>query len=262
VTGLLPDSGLRLNPDAAHPPFAWQVALPESWTMLDTHPATWQRSLERLVDERLAGRRLRPADRRELLSHLEELVISAQRGGVLISLVQVGVLSGGGVASAGLHLAWYDSSPAPATLATVRRAVGRQGVVEEIDTDAGTVLLQRDRMTAAVPGSTGHRGLTSLQAFLPLPGRTWTAVVATASAQPELTDLLRDLVLATAVSIQPVDEAATGPAQTPGPDDPPGDGRPAATFTPVDKPTASGIERGFGTMVLRRIDPPDDPGPG
>jgi hypothetical protein len=227
--------------------------------MLDTHPATWQRGLERLVDERLAGRRLRAADRRELMSHLEDLVISAQRGGVLISLVQIGVLSGGGVASAGLHLAWYDSSPAPATLATVRQAVGRQGVIEEIDTVAGTVLLQRDRMTAAVPGSTARRSLNSLQAFLPLPGRTWTAVVATASAQPEMTDLLRDLVLATAGSIQPVDDTTTGPRRTPEPDDRPDGDPPPVGFTPVDKPTAPGIERGFGTMVLRRIDPAGDP---
>jgi hypothetical protein len=261
VTDLLPIDGLRLNPDAPHPPFAWQVALPESWAMLDTHPATWQRSLERLVDQRLAGRRLRAADRRELVSYLEDLVTSAQRGGVLISLVQIGVLSSGGAASAGLHLAWYDSSPDPASMATVRKAVGRQGVIEEIDTEAGPLLLQRDHITAAVPGSPVRRGLTSLQAFRPLSGRCWTAAVATASAQPEMTDLLRDLTLATAGSIQPADDTGTGPSPTPQPDDQP-DRQPAAPFDPVDKPAAPGIERGFGTMVLRRIKPPDDPGSG
>ena len=101
----------------------------------------------------------------------------------MLSLVQIGRLPNGVVSTAGLHLAWYDSTPDPSSLATGRQAIGRQGLVEEHDTDAGTVLLQRDHVSVEPPGRGSRVGLTSLQAFLPLPGRPWTAVVATATPQ-------------------------------------------------------------------------------
>ncbi len=37
-------------------------------------------------------------------------------------------------------------------------------------------------------------------------------------------------------------------------------GDPAATWAPAGSPAAPGFERGFGTLVQRRIDPPADPG--
>jgi hypothetical protein len=240
VTGLLPDQGLRLNSDAPHPPFSWHIALPQAWAVLDTNPSTWQRALDRLIDERLAGQRLKAADRRELLSHLEDIVVRAQRGGVLLSLVHFGRLAGGGFGSAGLHVAWYDSAPDRASLATVRAAASRQGTIEEVETAAGTVVLQRDHLMVTPPGLNARRGLTSLQAFLPLAGHTWTAVVASASAHPELTEPLRDLVVTVAGSIEVAEPGAAPVA-------------PAVSYVPVDKPNAPGIEQGFGTMVLRRI---------
>jgi len=247
VTGPGPDD-LRLNPDSAHPPFAWRVALPESWAVLDTHPATWQRSLQPLVDERLAGQRLPAADRRQIVRHLEDLVGSAQRGGVLLSLVFIGLLDADTPISAGLHIAWYDSSPEPASLTTARRAAGRQGIVEEVDSPAGTLVVQRDHLMVAAPGSAARQGLTSLQAFLPLPGLTWTALVATASPHPETTDMLRELVITVAGSIEPVREPAAHPA--------PGTRPPAYRATRT--PDAPGVDKGFGTMVVRRVDPGAD----
>jgi len=247
--------GLQLNPDVAHPPFAWQVALPDdpSWSVLDTHPSSWQRSAERLVDDRLAGRRVRSAQRREVLDFIADLVAACQRGGTLISLVQLGFLGGGILASTGLHLAWYDSSPDPASIATVRQATSRQGVTEEHDTPAGPILVQRDFASLVAPG--GSRvGMTSLQAFLPLPGRTWTAVVATASPHTELTDLLHELVVAVAGSIQAADDEDEDEDQ-PTDDEPPGPDVAADRYAPVEQPQAPGIERGFKTLRAHRVDP-------
>lgn len=251
MTGLLPDGGLPLNPDATHPPFRWEVSLPSDWAVLDTHPSSWQRSVERLVDTRLAGQRLRSAERRQVLAFLGDLVADCQRAGTVISLVQIGRLSGGGVGSAGLHLAWYDSRPDQASLALVHQAVGRQGVVEEVGTAAGTVLLQRDHVSLTPPGNTSRVGLTSLQAFLPLPGECWTAIVASAGAQPELVPVLRDLVVEVAGSIRRLDD---GPGGSGSPDPDPAPER-AADFTPVPPPNAPGIERGFGTLVPHRVEP-------
>lgn len=257
MTGLLPEAGLRLNPDAVHPPFGWHVALPSDWAILDTHPSSWQRSLERLVDDRLAGQRLKSAERRQVLHFLSDLVANCQRAGTLVSLVQIGRLSSGAVGSAGLHLAWYDSSPDPASLAVVRQAVGRQGVIEEIDTPAGPAMLQRDHLSLAPPGSTTRVGLTSLQAFLPLSARTWTAVVATAGAHPEMLPVLYDLVVAVVGSIRPLDDQPAHPesAPTAAPES-------GTVYTPVPPPKAPGVERGFGTLVVHRIDPDEPTGEG
>jgi hypothetical protein len=252
---LVPGVGLQLDPDAPHPPFSWHVALPADWAVLDTHPASWQRSLERLVDDRLAGRRLKAADRRQVLGFLGGLVADCQRAGTVISLVQIGRLSTGGVASAGLYLAWHDGSPAPASLTTVRQAVGRDGVIEEIETPAGPILLQRDHLSVAPPGSTTRVGLTSLQAFRPVPDSSWTAVVATAGAQPELVPMLRDLLIAVAGSIQRPDDASRDAWSAPPAGPPPEE----SSYDPVPPAQAPGIERGFGTLVVRRVNP--DPHP-
>jgi len=249
VTGLLPEAGLQLNPDAAHPPFRWHVALPSEWAILDTHPSSWERSLEGLVDDRLAGQRLKAAERREVLQFLGTLVGDCQRAGAVISLVQIGRLGNGTVGSAGLHVAWYDSSPDRASLALIHQAVGRHGVTAEIDTPAGQALLQRDHVSIAPLGSTTRRGSTTLQVFLPLTASTWTAVVATAAAHPEMVPMLRDLVVTVAGSIRPLD------AQ-PAPSEPtPADDGPGVAYTPTPPPDAPGIERGFGTLILHHIEP-------
>jgi hypothetical protein len=250
VTGFIPSDGLRLSPEAAHPPFAWQVALPSDWAFLDTHPSRWQRSLDRLVDDRFAGQRLKSAERRALLHALADLVANCQRAGTLLSLVQLGRLSSGGVASAGIHLAWYDSGPDPASLTTVRQALSRQGTVEEVSTPGGVALLQRDHLSVDPTGTGNRVGLTSFQAFLPLPGTTWTVAVATAGAQPELLPMLRELVTAVVSSIRPLDGQSdraepASPTAPPSPD-----------YSPVGPPDAPGIERGFGTLVPHKIDPP------
>jgi hypothetical protein len=249
VTGLLPGTGLRLSPAATHPPFGWEVALPSDWALLDTHPASWQRSLERLVDERLAGRRLRPAERRQVRDHLADLVANAQRAASVLTLVQLGRLSTGGVASAGLSIAWHDSSPATADLATVRQAVGRTGVVDEIATPAGDALLQRDHLSVVPPGGTSRVGLTSLQVFLPLTGTCWTVVVATAGARPELVPMLRSLVVEVVGSIRRADEPPPRSTPTdPAPTD-------LAPTDPARVDRGPGIERGFGTLVVHRAEP-------
>lgn len=256
MTELLPGTGLQLNPDVSHPPFTWQVDLPAdpSWSVLDTHPSSWQRSAERLVDERLAGTRIKAGQRREILRFLDDLVASCQQAGTILSLVQIGYLTSGELSTAGLHLAWYDSTPELASLATVRQAIARQGVIEEHETAAGAVLLQRDYQSLAPPGVGTRVGLTSLQAFLPLAGRPWTAVVATASAHPTMTGRLHEIVLGVAGSITPLDDAGASSGNEAAVAEPPPED-PAGPYRPVPADPAPGIGRGFGTMITHRIDP-------
>jgi hypothetical protein len=208
MTRMFADGGWVLNPDVASPPFAWEVALPDegSWAWLDTHPSSWQRSVDRLVDDRLAGTRLRAAERRAVIANVGDIVSAAQQAGALLSLIQIGLLESGKLGTAGLHIAWYDSTPDPADLAMVRRAISNQGTVERHDTSAGVVLLQRDSRLVLPPGHESKVRVTSLQAFLPVPDRCWTAAIATAGAHAELTEVLHGIVLAVASSIQPLDD--------------------------------------------------------
>lgn len=251
MTALLPATGLQLNPDAAHPPFGWTVDLPADWTVLDTNPASWTRGADRLIDERLAGQRLKSADRRAVRHALDELVAAAQRGNVLLSLIQIGQLSGGGIATAGLNIAWYDSTPDLAGLALVRQAIGAQGVVSEHETELGTIVLQSDHLSLVPPGSDSRVGMTSMQAFLPIPDQPWTLVVASVAAQPAMHDVLHMLVLAVASSVRPISDAADG-TNASGPDVP---FDAAAGFHATTLPHGPGVERGFGTMVRHQIDP-------
>lgn len=248
--------GLQLNADAPHPPFAWYIDLPSDWALLETHPARWELSVSRLIDDKLAGKRLKAADKREIAGHLADLVAAAQRAGTIISLVQIGQMSDGAFASAGLNVAWYNSAPEKSSMATVRRAARGIGLLEEYDSPAGPFVFQSETQAIAVtPGSLQRTHVTQLQAFLPLPDTTWTAIVASAAAQPLMRPVLTDIVLGVASSIYRQDR-------------PPSDLRPAGIpFDPrfdgdgPAKPSTDGIpgmERGFGTMLRHQIQPEAD----
>ena len=81
-------------------------------------------------------------------------------------------------------------------------------------------------------------------------------ILSTASAYPELTDPLESLIRGAAESIRTAevdaDEADPNAAA----------GSPEGEFAPPATAGGPGFERGFGTLVMRRIDPPDASGPG
>jgi hypothetical protein len=249
VTTSLPDGGLRLNPDVTRPPFRWLVDVPgdPSWSVLDTNPATWLRGAERLVDARLSGQLLGAVQRRRTVNFIADLVAQCQRSDTLLSMIQLDWDSSGQLVAAGLHLAWYDSTPDLASLSTVRQAVSRQGIIAEHDTPAGAVLLQRDHVSLAPFPGHDPVGLASIQAFLPLPGQCWTAVVATATPHPSMTEPLHDLALSVAGSIRLADQSGAVNDAT---------GRGARGRAHVVKPRhIPGIARGFGPLRPHRVDP-------
>ena len=251
MTSPLPDllggRPLQLNPDVAHPPFAWSVGLPGDWALLDTHPQTWRRSAERLLDDRFAVARLSRPERRGVLDFVEQLVADCQRAGTALSVVQLGKLSSGGVGSAGLHLAWHDCAPRSAGLAQARTALPDRGTTTEVEAATGPALLHVDRMSVVPPGTATRVALASYQVFVPLVPTTWMAVVSTASAHPELSEGLRELVVAVGASIRPGEAPAEAPGDAPARDDAPATDRPA------------GFEKGFATR-LHRHDVAGEPG--
>lgn len=243
MTSPLPtDEQLMLNPHAPHPPFAWYVSIPSTWALLDTNPTSWQRNAARLVDDRFAGRSLKAADRRAVLGFLEQLVADCQRAGAALSMIQLGRMSTGAVGGAGLHLAWYDSEHEQASLAMVRQSLPRSGTVDEVSTPAGPALLHTERASIIPPGATARVQSRVLQLYLPLVGTTWTAVLSAATPHPEMEPVLGEIVVAVARSIQPV---VLAEAAEPDPSD---------DFEAVPPVDAPGIEKGFGTLLRRRVD--------
>ena len=258
---------IELDPDVPFPPFPVWLALPESWSRLDPHPGTWRRSADDLIDTTFRGSRLPVRERREIIALLEGLVADCQRAGAALSLITVGRRAAGGAASFGLHLA-FASDGRPASIGRVHDILPRTGVAGEIGTAAGPAVLHRDRMTMVVPGTAEIAVLTTIQAFVPIPDTSWTVVLSTASAHPELTDALESMLRHAAESVR-VDAGPDDPADDADPTDVIGPTGPAAHARepaseqthPVDRPVAPGIERGFGTLVVRRIGPAETIGP-
>jgi hypothetical protein len=248
TAGPSPAEPLSLNPGVPHPPFPWLIDIPSTWSLLDTNPASWQRSASRLVDERFAGRSLKAAERRAVRDFLEQLVADCQRADATLSLIQLGRMSTGAIGSAGLHLAWFNSRTEPASLALVRQTLPRSGIIEEIDTPSGPGLLHTDQASIVPPGATTRVRSQVWQFFLPLPASTWTALLSAASPHPEMAAMLHELIVGVARSIRRADEAGDS-AESPQ--------RPDAGDDPFDSaPTTGGpgIEKGFGTMLRRRVE--------
>ena len=237
---------IELNPDVPFPPFPLWLSVPSTWSPLDSNPGTWRRSADDLIDTTFRGSRLPSGERREVLTLLEGLVADCQRAGAALSLITVGRRTVGGAASFGLHLA-FASDGRPASLGRVHDILPRTGVTSEITTSAGPGVLHRDRMTMMVPGTAQVAALTSIQIFVPIPDTSWTVVLSTASAYPDLTDPLESLLRAVAESIRTTEDEVSGPE--------PADFE-TTEFTAPDQVSAPGFERGFGTLVQRRLDPP------
>ena len=238
--------GLPLNPDAPQPPFPVWMSLPATWSLLDTNPGTWRRSADDLLDTTFRGSRLPAAERRTFLGFIEGLVADCQASGACVSLIMVGRRAEGGAASAGIHVAFGDEG-VPASLGHVQDSIPRAGTRTEIASGLGPAMLQRERMTMLIPGTGQLAALTSLQIFVPIPGTTWTAVLATASAYPELTDRLQNMLVEIARSMD-VGEAPPPVADPATPDAAVGEAPPDA------RRAGPLITDGFdGDMLTRRL---------
>jgi hypothetical protein len=242
--------GIALNPDAPKPPFSVWMSLPSRWSLLDTNPGTWRRSADTLIDTTFRGVRLSASHRREVLGVIEGLVADVQASGACVSLIVAGRRPGGGAATLGMHIAFADDGM-PAGLARVAQTLPRSGTRTELATPVGPALLQRERMTMTIPGTATLAALTSLQVFVPIPATTWTAVIASASAFPELTDPLEQLLVGVAESFRLVEDedgesASVGLA-------PPDGAEADVDVRPAARSTGPGIERGFRTMIVKRF---------
>ncbi|MEJ7649961.1 MAG: hypothetical protein WKF57_13155 [Nakamurella sp.] len=238
---------LELNPDATYPPFPVYLAVPTTWTLLDTNPATWQRSAERMVDETFHGSRVTGKERRQIIGFFGQLVEQCQQAGSALSILQVGRLREGVAASLGVHIAFVDEQT-ESTVGRIRDSLPRTGTVVELDSGVGPALQRSERTTFMPPGSGELVSMTSIQIFAPIQGTSWTVVLATASAHPELTEPVTLLLQNMAVSLRLTED----------PDDDTDDDTEtevAEQFEQAPSVRGPGIERGFSTLVRKKIGP-------
>ena len=187
------------------PPFAFRIQGPDDWMLLETAPNTWERSVERLLGDRaVALGRLPGRQRRQLMLLLEDMVAAAQQTGVVLSLVKLARDADDRLFCGSLALSWYDAAPVSADLAFARLAAGDAGRVEELDTPAGPALLRRETLPRPIPAAElfGDGMTHSVQAFLPVPGTSWTALVTGTVGHADHADLLDLLVRRMAGSLR------------------------------------------------------------
>ena len=239
---------LELNPDAAYPPFPVYLAVPTTWTLLDTNPASWERSAERMVDETFHGARVTGKERRQIIGFFGQLVEQCQQAGAALSILQVGRLREGVAASLGVHIAFVDEQT-ESTVGRIRDSLPRTGTIVELDSGVGPAIQRSERSTFMPPGSGQLVSMTSIQIFAPIQGTSWTVVLATASAYPELTEPVTDLLQNIAVSLRLTED----------PEDPDtedgDDAQDPEQFEKSSSVRGPGIERGFNTLIRKKVGP-------
>lgn len=198
------------------PPFAFHIQGPDDWMLLETAPSTWKRSVERLLADRAVELGRLPArPRRELMTLLEDMVAAAQQTGVVLSLVKLARDPADRLFCGSLALSWYDAAPVRADLAFARLAAGDAGQVEELDTPAGPALLRRQTLAQPIPAAEllGDGRTHSAQAFLPVPGTSWTALVTGTVGHADHAGLLDLLVRRMVGSLRVERQSPGGPLQ-------------------------------------------------
>ncbi|WP_257160273.1 hypothetical protein [Corynebacterium cystitidis] len=200
----LPESSgvplVRFHPDAPRPPFLWSAQLPVTWRVIDTHPAQWQLTVERVADDYLGGVRLSSAQKRAVKQQLEQVVQQCQKAGVLVALVLPGVV-GEDVSAATLLFRWVDSSPAPASIVAAERQLqGKAPVVEQTGRGDSFVFAS---MTGQVGPVSNRRTAYTYQALLPVAGTSWTLMVSGSAPSQDTGEIVADVVRRVVASVRP-----------------------------------------------------------
>lgn len=237
---------LELNPDATYPPFPVYLAVPTTWTLLDTNPATWERSADRMVDETFHGSRVTGKERRQIIGFFGQLVEQCQQAGSALSILQVGRLREGVAASLGVHIAFVDEQT-ESTVGRIRDSLPRTGTIVELDSGVGPALQRSERTTFMPPGSGELVSMTSVQIFAPIQGTSWTVVLATASAHAELTEPVTMLLQNIAISLRLTEDPDEDTAAD--------DDEAEEQFEQAAPVRGPGIQRGFSTLIRKKVGP-------
>lgn len=190
-----------LHPEALRPGFLWTARLPMGWAFLDTHPASWRRNAEGIVDEFYAGARLKRSQRSVVLGFLEKAVKASQDSKVLLSFVLPGALESGEVSACTLVVRWHSFSPDSASMAVVERAFGGRQGKQQCVSGAGNPFLVFGGETKVGP-VTDRRVVWNYQAVMPVLSTPWAVMISGMAPTAELGEMVREIVLRVVNNIQ------------------------------------------------------------
>lgn len=169
----------------------WSASLPSTWRIIETHPARWKVCAERLVQDYIPGMRLSASDRRAVMAKLEEVVAQSQKAGVLLALVQPGIVDEK-VSAVTLLLRWVDTTPSPASvLAIEKELTGKDPKVERTGSDVPYVFVSTSHQAGPI---TDRRTVITHQAYVPVSGTSWTLAVSATAPNKETSDSVAAIV--------------------------------------------------------------------
>ncbi|WP_290259090.1 hypothetical protein [Corynebacterium felinum] len=190
----------EFHPEAPRPDFTWTVHLPSSWHLLETHPDLALESTATLANASLAHTTMEEQQRTLVLRHLEETITQAQNLRVLMAMVlpqwdkdefQTGFVV----------LRWVDSFPMYASVSSTQQQLEAFDPKVKL-TDAGGYFVALSRSYLGNDPAHPDRMHYSHQAFVPLPGTTWTLVVSGSAPTSSLSAIVEHMVQRIAASLR------------------------------------------------------------
>jgi hypothetical protein len=205
-----------IDPEAPRPPVGFRVHVPDEWNLVDLEPATASSSIDGFLDDAVrrapAAAPYRLATRRQLL----DVVAQSRAGGVFLLAFLATSRGPDDPVGASLTLAWrrldvaahlgpHDLALALAqSLATAPYSEGETRdarSVVTVELPSGFAAHLRTVQLVPVPRTTTKRRVAMSQLMLPVPGRSWIAVVTATTPNLDLAAGVNEIALGVTGSI-------------------------------------------------------------
>jgi hypothetical protein len=178
---------IGVDPAAPRPDVGFRLHVPDSWLTLDLDPATSDRWVERVLDQRIAEHPEAARHRGHMRRILQALVAEQRAAGVFVAAVLAAGSRPAEMIGASLSLSWRrlhgtgadvawlarffaEEEPAPGEDVEARR-------VDLVDLPAGPAVRIGSSVLAPVPESSRRQRVAVNQVVMPVPGSPWLAVL-------------------------------------------------------------------------------------
>lgn len=180
-------STVGVDPAAPRPEVGFRLHVPDAWLALDLDPATSDRWVEQVLDERIAEHPEASRHRGHLRRILQGLVAEQRAAGVFFSAVLAAGARPAEMIGANLSLSWRPLTTAADDIgwlsryfATEEPAAGEpvdDRQVDIVDLPCGPAVRVRTSLLASVPESSRRQRVAVSQLVMPVPGTPWLGVL-------------------------------------------------------------------------------------
>jgi hypothetical protein len=205
-------STVGVDPAAPRPEVGFRLHVPDAWLALDLDPATSDRWVERVIDERVAEHPEAGRHRGHLRRILQALVAEQRAAGVFFSAVLAAGARPGEMIGANLALSWRRLTAAAGGIEWLARhfaaedaAPGEAALSRSVDVvslPCGPAVRIRTSLLALVPESSRRHRVAVSQLVIPVPGTPWLGVLVVSTPNLGLADVMSGLADEVAQSIE------------------------------------------------------------